>query len=209
MASLIFLLENTGELCLIILRREEGKSPSNPTDTTNTHFYAPTATRITFAPVTKLHKATTAELDTQLPRRRAVKNDSPRAPAIDHKWHSSPAMIKAQAKFGDAPSKTHPLRLFHILQAPSIMSELIPCLINPSTVLLLVFSHLAWKEFCRLRGQGLLGHKGDSTPDEVAHDVLGDQPSNTYCARPRDGNGYKPAGFCQSKPMPMNIKSSR
>jgi hypothetical protein len=27
------------------------------------------------------------------------------------------------------------------------MSELIPCLINPSTVLLLVFSHQAWKEF--------------------------------------------------------------
>ena len=64
MASLIFLLENAGELRLIILRREKGKSPSNPTDTTNTHFYAPTATRITFAPVTKLHKATTTKLFT-------------------------------------------------------------------------------------------------------------------------------------------------
>lgn len=92
------------------------------------------------------HNTITSELNTLTRGGGAVKNDSPRAPAIDHKRRSLLAMIRSPARFGAAPSKTHSLWWFDIAQAPNIMSELIPCLINPSTVLLLAFSHQAWKD---------------------------------------------------------------
>ena len=68
-----------------------------------------------------------------------------RAPANDHSFRSSPALVRAHAISGAAPSKTHLLWWVHTVHAPRIMRELIPC-IGMSLVALLTLSHQSRKE---------------------------------------------------------------
>jgi hypothetical protein len=52
------------------------------------------------------------------------------APAISHKPLSSPASVRAAAKLGVLPLKTHLFQWFQIIEVPKMMRELRPFLIG-------------------------------------------------------------------------------
>jgi len=75
-SSLFFFLENARELHFIILRREKrARAQTTP------HTPTQTDSRITFEPVTPIHKTTTTELDTLTTREEASQEGKPSSPS--------------------------------------------------------------------------------------------------------------------------------